>query len=164
MCLWTPLNCYKHLQTLRNACNDARDLRAFVVDHDFEVIFVLDGTAAQLKEHIKQFNKMLGPGVVGLVFYAGHGVEIDGENYLLPVDIKTDDPDQTKHDAVSLEVLLGQMERRKSLLNIAIVDACRSNLDRGDSDMVLPPAPAGSIVLFGTSSGASASDGTGRNG
>ena len=50
---------YKHLQTLRNSCNDARDLRAFVVDHDFEVVFVLDGTAAQLKEHIKQFNKML---------------------------------------------------------------------------------------------------------
>ena len=154
---------YLHLHALRNAGNDARDVRDFLLTCTVEVILVLDATHAELARRKEEFLRLLGPGVVGLVFFAGHGVQIDGKNYLLPVDFDTKDLDQAKHDSLCLEVLLDQMSRQQALVNIIIVDACRAPLARGSTGMA-PPPPAGAIVLFATSPGTTASDGAGENG
>ena len=156
------LAAYMTQTQLRNSVHDGLDMKAFLERRGFTVIFIQDGTKVDIENIINEFLALLGPGVVALIFYAGHAVEIDKSGYLLPVDFDTDDDVQAKHDAISLPVLVEKMSRTKALIHIVIIDACRSPLPgkRGIGGYLqLPPAPSGGIALFATSSGTSASDG-----
>ena len=157
------LAAYADQPPLRNPVHDGLDMREFLQKQGFTVILVRDGNKLTIEQQITEFIKMLAPGVVALVFYAGHAVEIEGAGYLLPIDFKTEgDVAQAKHDAISLPLLVEKMSRTDTLIRIIIVDACRTPLPGqrgGGAELRLPPPPVGGIFLFATSSGTPASDG-----
>ena len=157
------LAAYADQPPLRNPVHDGLDMREFLQKQGFTVILVRDGNKLTIEQQITEFIKMLAPGVVALVFYAGHAVEIEGAGYLLPIDFKTEgDVAQAKHDAISLPLLVEKMSRTDTLIRIIIVDACRTPLPGqrgGGAELRLPPPPVGGVFLFATSSGTPASDG-----
>ena len=155
------LAAYSGQPPLHNSVHDGLDMREFLERAGFTVIFVQDGTKVEIERRIAEFIEVFEPGVVALVFFAGHAVEIEGAGYLLPINFAADDVAQAKHDAVSLPLLIEKMARTQALIRIVIVDACRTPLpgQRGDGDDLRPPAPVGGVVLFATSPGTPASDG-----
>jgi hypothetical protein len=105
----------------------------------------------------------------GFFYYSGHGVQFEGVNYLIPVSVKIDTESQLKYKAMRADFVLDMMNAAGNKLNVMILDACRDNpfgWTRGASRglAVTGVQPAGSIIVYATSAGATASDGTGRNG
>ena len=108
---------------------------------------------------------------VGLFFYAGHGVQVNGHNYLIPVDAKLENENDVEYDSVRADRVLAKMENAGSKTNIVILDACRDNpfersWHRGakGNGLAFMNAPSGSIIAYATSPGTTASDGPGNNG
>ena len=123
-----------------------------------------------MDEAIENFSKQLSQGAVGLFYYAGHGVQVDGENYLIPIDAQLKRERHVIREAISLSNVLKFMEEAESEVNIVIVDACRDNpfyrqwrstrgstAVRGLSSVDLPPQ--GTIIAFSTAPGDFAEDG-----
>jgi formylglycine-generating enzyme required for sulfatase activity len=118
---------------------------------------------------IEQFVGKLGTGDVALFFYAGHGVQSEGENYLLPVDFDGQDEIDVRNDTFSAGKIQERMEKSGAQLNILILDACRNNPFRGSSragtrGLAAMSAGRGTFIAFATAPGRTASDGSGRNG
>ncbi len=108
---------------------------------------------------------------VGLFFYAGHGIQVNGHNYLIPVDANLSDENDIEYDTVRADRVLAKMESAGSKTNIIILDACRDNpfersWHRGarGSGLAFMNAPSGSIIAYATAPGNTASDGVGDNG
>jgi uncharacterized caspase-like protein len=108
---------------------------------------------------------------VALFFYAGHGVQAKGENYLIPIDANISSENDVEYNCVSANRVLAKMEDAGSTVNIVILDACRNNpFERSwtrstkGRGLIAIDAPVGSLIAFATSPGNTASDGTDRNG
>jgi uncharacterized caspase-like protein len=108
---------------------------------------------------------------VGLFFYAGHGIQVNGNNYLIPVDARLQDENDVEYDCVRAGRILGKMESAGTRTNIVILDACRDNpfersWNRGaqGKGLAFMNAPSGSLIAYATSPGTTAADGTGGNG
>jgi hypothetical protein len=154
---------------LINPGNDATDVAAALRQLGFDVVLHIDADQRTMERVIREFGHRLRKGGVGLFYYAGHGVQVDGRNYLIPVgaDIKSE-PD-VEFEAVDAGRVLAYMEDAGNNLNIIILDACRDNpfagsfrsAGRGLSRM---DAPTGSILAYATAPGAVAADGARRNG
>ncbi|MDB9398295.1 MULTISPECIES: caspase family protein [Microcystis] len=150
--------------------NDATDMNAVLKELGFEVILLKDATKRQMDEAIDRFTRQMTQGSVGLFYYAGHGMQIEGENYLIPVNnglIKVE-PD-VKSDAVPLGKILGRMDEAENAVNIVILDACRDNPFRGfkrslSRGLTAVQTATGSLIAFATAPGKVADDGKGRNG
>ena len=100
-----------------------------LLDLGFEVIRAPDVSRRGMNLKLQEFGSRIEPGDVALLFYAGHGVEIDGQNFLLPTDIPSAEPGQetfVKGEAIGLNSILAMLNERKARLNIVILDACRS--------------------------------------
>jgi uncharacterized caspase-like protein len=154
---------------LSNTVNDANDLADLLTRKNFEVIKVIDGTRLEIRDAIRKFVTKISVGSVGLFYYAGHGVQVSGENYLVPVDAKIDYAEDVPEECVAVSSILRYMEVSNNQVNIIILDACRNNpftsfSRSGDKGMLRVEAPLGSIVAYSTAPGMTASDGTGRNG
>ncbi|HNG96146.1 MAG TPA: caspase family protein, partial [Acidobacteriota bacterium] len=156
--------------SLRNPVNDATDMAKTLTNLGFEVISRTDVTQREMLALISAFGRQLHSGDVGLFYFAGHGVQVSGDNFLIPVDaeIKTDaDVDVY---CVELNKVLKQMQTAGNRFNIVILDACRNNpfLTRSwrntQPGLAEVKATSGMYIAFATSPGATASDGTGRNG
>jgi len=123
-----------------------------------------------MEKAIRNFGKRLRKyGGVGLFYYAGHGMQINGRNYLIPVDAEIDTESDVNFEAVDAGRVLGKMEDAGNNLNIVILDACRDNpfarIFRSVSQgLARMDAPTGSIVAYATSPGSVAADGMNRNG
>ena len=166
-------NCaYRHAPPLRNPVNDV-ELLAKVVrsTKGAEIIVVRDGTKESMDDGLVRFFKLLGPGIVALFGFAGHGLQVDGINYLVPIDYNNPTGDQSllKEKAVSLQYVQERMEDSNSLVNLCIVDACRENLFTSESrtlatGLAAATAPTGTLLAFATAAGTVASDGKGENG
>jgi uncharacterized caspase-like protein len=122
-----------------------------------------------MEESIDRFVSSLSPGSVGLFHFSGHGMQIDQENYLIPVDFELKDEASVKYDAQSASKLHDRMARSGSRLNIVILDACRNNgfatSRSGSAGLAAMHAARGSFIAFATAPGATASDNPGgRNG
>ncbi|HTE08676.1 MAG TPA: caspase family protein [Flavitalea sp.] len=157
------------LAPLQNSVNDANDLAALVTSKNFTVTKVIDGTKLEMKNAIREFAEKISSGGVGLFYYSGHGVQLDGENYLVPIDADYEYKEEVPEDCVSVSSILRFMETSKNRLNIIILDACRNTPFKsfsrsGEKGMVRVEAPSGSIVAYSTAPGKTASDGNGRNG
>jgi hypothetical protein len=157
--------------SLKNPVNDARSMSQALQNMGFEVISGLDLGYLQMMEKIKLFAGKCSNSDVALFYFAGHGMQTDGENYLLPVDIKLNNgKSDLAFEAVKVEMLTEVMGHGdKDRLNILILDACRNNpfrsWDRGGSDGLAEiKVPSGTLVAFATSPGSTASDGSGENG
>jgi len=154
---------------LNNPANDARDMAAALKGMGFEVILRENASLRQMNEAIDQFWNSLKRGGVGLFFFAGHGLQVAGENYLVPVDARVAMEQDVQYECVNAGKVLGRMENAGNGLNIVILDACRNNpfarSFRGDSrGLAKMDAPTGSLVAFATAPGDVAADGMGKNG
>jgi hypothetical protein len=154
---------------LKNPINDAEDMAATLKKLDFKVILQKDADHRTMEETIRYFGRQLKNGGVGLFYFAGHGVQVEGRNYLIPVDAKIESVSDVKYEAVDAGRVLGKMEDAENQLNIVILDACRNNPyartfrseQRGLARM---DAPTGSLIAYSTAPGEVASDGPDRNG
>ena len=163
---------YEQASHLRNPVNDVNLLAKLLSSiKGAHIIVVCDGTKESMDGGIAQFLKLLGPGVVALFGFAGHGLQVDGINYLVPVDYHNPTGEKwvLKDKAVSLRHIQERMEDSNSLVNVCIVDACRVNLFTSESralktGLAAATAPAGTLLAFATAAGAVASDGKGENG
>jgi hypothetical protein len=140
---------------LQKTINDATDMRAVLIDFGFQVDIELDADYERMEEVIDKFISKLGPDTVGLFYYAGHGVQIDGENYLIPVDFVMKDEAHAKRTSYSASVLNERMEAAKTKLNIIILDACRNNPFRsgrsqGNRGLAAMNAGVGTYIAFAT--------------
>jgi hypothetical protein len=155
---------------LHNPLNDAEDMRTTLDRLGFRVDLLRDASHQQMEAGIKQFTRHLRPGGVGLLYYAGHGVQVEGQNYLIPVDAELETAEDVKHHTVPLGWVLERLEKTGNNLNIVILDACRNNPFvrswRGAYQRGLAEAQAvrGTIIAYATAPGSVARDGEGRNG
>ena len=163
---------YKNMSALRNPLNDAEDMSANLKKLGFTVIELFDPTTKrQIQDGVRRYQSILKEhkDAVGLIFYSGHGMQVDGANYLIPggaeMQIKADVDDQ----CVNMDYIMTAIEEAKNALNIFILDACRNNpfsgFDRsGERGLSVITAPVGSYIVYATKPGSVASDGDGRNG
>ncbi len=165
---------YTKAKTLPNPANDATDMAKALKEVGFEVLSGVDLNKRQMQGLIRDFGTKLASGGIGLFYYAGHGVQVRGENYLIPVDAEIPTEEEVQYQGVPLGLALTMMTSAKNDLNIVILDACRNNpfarswrgyRDVGNNDgLAKISPPTGTLVLYSTVPGSVASDGTGRNG
>jgi hypothetical protein len=162
---------YATTTQLANPVGDAKAVAQLLSTVGFEVISAANLGRDDMRQVISDFSARIaakGPNTVALVFYAGHGLQVDGENFLVPVDAKlareTDVPEQS----VRLFDVMKALEAVPSRMRIVILDACRNNPfsaigDAGGRGLAMVDAPAGSIVAYSTAPGTEALDGEGRH-
>jgi len=154
---------------LKNPVNDARDIAAALKKSGFEVVLGEDWGQREMEDAIIKFGRKLQSGGVGLFYYAGHGIQVAGANYLLPVDARIESESDVRFEAVDAGRVLGKMQDADNRLNIVILDACRNNpFARSFRDaqvgLARMDAPAGALVAYATAPGSVAEDGEQRNG
>ena len=161
---------YGSAAALKNPVNDATDVAAALRELNFEVRLLSDADWRQMRLAIHDFSQSLRRGGIGLFYFAGHGIESSGKNYLIPIKSTIEDELDLEGKAIDANTVLLGMERAGNRVNIVILDACRNNpFARGwrsapQGGLAQMNAPTGSFIAFATSPGKVASDGTGRNG
>ncbi len=156
---------------LRNPPNDARLIARTLRELGFEVSEHLDLDEEQMLQAVEAFGDRLvraGEDSVALFYYAGHGVQFEGRNYLIPVGTGIERRFQLRTRAVPAEEVLGVMDLARSRMKVLILDACRNNPFRGffrtpTSGLTQMQAPSGTLIAYATAPGAVADDGTGDN-
>jgi uncharacterized caspase-like protein len=157
--------------TLKTPLNDATDMAETLKKLRFEVILLTDASKREMEESFENFSKQLSKGTVGLFYYAGHGMQLQGENYLIPVNNASIYGEaDIEYDAVPLGKILRRMESADNGANLVILDACRYNpfssvwkaSSRGLADV---QSGIGTLIAFATAPEKVSSDGgEGRNG
>jgi uncharacterized caspase-like protein len=166
---------YENAPVLGNPRNDAEGISAVLANLDFEVVTGLDLAHLEFARVVGQFRKKLKGAEVGLFFYAGHGLQVNGKNYLVPIDAKLEYEDSLEFEAVTLKAILRLMERETST-NIVFLDSCRNNplarnLARGmgtravavGQGMARVETGIGTMIAFATQPGNVALDGNNDN-
>jgi len=153
---------------LRNPVNDAEDMAKALRKLGFTVIHKQNATQRDMETSIRKFGERLRKGGVGLFYYAGHGLQVNGINYIIPLDAEIREQTDVKYEAVDARRVLDAMYNAGNDLNIVILDACRDNplargFRSGSSGLARMDAPKGTIVAYSTSPGKLAFDGKGRN-
>jgi len=156
---------------LRNPRNDAHDMANVLEGLGFEVMLKIDSDRRQMHESIRTFGDRLKKDKgVGLFYYAGHGVQVNGTNYLIPVKSPIEREDEVEFNSINVGSVLAKMQSANNALNIIMLDACRNNPFEGSSRTALNRGlarikpPGGSVVMYSAGEGEVASDGDGRNG
>lgn len=153
---------------LRNPANDAKDIAAKLRDLGFQVIERLDADRQTMRLALREFEQQLRQQRgVGLFYYAGHGVQIKGQNYLIPVGVDIRQEFEIPDEGVDADAVLRAMESADNGLNIVILDACRNNpfaRSLGSRGLARMDGPAGTFIAYATAPGAISLDGSaGRN-
>jgi uncharacterized caspase-like protein len=159
------------IQPLENPVNDARLMAETLKRVGFEVIHYENLNFRDFSRAVVKFSRTLraaGDDVVGLVYYAGHAIQANGENYLIPVDADLQDELDLRIQAVDASTLLAGLDSAGNSLNMVILDSCRNNpfkaLSRsGTRGMAKLDAPSGTLIAYSTAPGDVAVDGTGKN-
>lgn len=162
---------YEYVTELENSGNDARDISQKLEKLNFKVIKLDDPSQRDLRRKIDEFGRELKDYRMGLFYYAGHGVQVNGHNYLIPVDVDLKSEEEVEYDCVRADRVLMQMEGNGGEVNVLILDACRNNPFAKSWSRALErkglapmnPTP-GSIIAFSTSPEKTASDGSEGNG
>src|SRR5712691_5956721 len=170
---------------LTNPVNDAQAMAATLGSLGFTVTKLENASKGQMSDAIRKFGEAIKRGGVGLFYYAGHGLQVQGENFLLPVDANIEDINQVVAQGVEAKKVLQEMSNAKNHLNLVILDACRNNpfvqsasrglntqpdntdgRARADKAGGLAPMEAlvGTLIAFATAPVSVAADGTGKNG
>jgi uncharacterized caspase-like protein len=154
---------------LANPVNDARAMAGKLRALGFEVHAYENLTQREMNRATTKFGESLASGSVGLLFYAGHGMQVKGRNFLIPIDAEIRTEASVRNEAVDAEQVMEQMDAAKTGLNIVILDACRNNpferRFRGSSGgLASMDAPKGTLIAYATGPGKVASDGDGANG
>ena len=164
---------YRSVPALPNPANDARAVTQLLTDSGFEVSTAADLSQGQMREAVSDFAGKVaakGADTVALVFYAGHGLQIDGENFLVPIDIDPKREADIPIQAVRLNDILNTLTSVPSKMRILMLDACRNNpfpdLKTAGGGLAIVDAKIGApgtFLSFSTSPGAVAEDGSGSN-
>ncbi len=157
---------------LHNPVNDARAMAQSLENAGFTVILKLDATQPELLGALREFGNRLkdgGAGTAGLFYFAGHGMQIKGRNFLIPVGASIEHEDEVTYQALDAQAVMDKMESAGNGTNIVILDACRNNpfarsFRSGRQGLAQMDAPVGTLVAFSTAPGSVASDGNGSNG
>ena len=167
---------YAHIGRLPNPDNDARDISAALRRLGFEVTTELDANREELTEALRAFTRQSAGADVSLVFYAGHGIEMDGVNYLVPVDARLERDVDVRFETVTVDDLL--VSTSGASLRLLILDACRNNpLARSMQRTAATRTVSGgsfadlnedllgdeTMVAYAAAAGTTAADGRGRN-
>jgi len=158
---------YQHVGILRNARADAQAMAKGLEATGFSTTLKLDVTEKELKAALRTFKAQLQGGDVVVFFFSGHGVQLGGANYLLPIDIRGDSEDQVKDEAVPLQRVLDDLQEQKAKFSLAILDACRNNPFKstgralGGRGLAPTTAATGQMVLFSAGTGQQALDSLG---
>jgi hypothetical protein len=159
-------------ERLENPVNDATDMAKALREIGFEVTLLQNQDLRSMENAIAVFSQQLRKGGVGVFYYAGHGVQVQGENYLIPLKAQLQNEKDARYEAVALGKVLNAMEEARNQVNIVIIDACRNNpfyrrwrsSGRGSNVRGLAAVfpPSGIIIAYATREGNTAEDGTGR--
>jgi len=161
---------YPLIGELKNPEHDAKDIAEALRKLNFNVDVKLNVDQEELENAIIEFGEKIKKDSVALFYYAGHGVQMEGNNYLLPVQSGIKRARDIRYKAVDLNMLIDEMTAAKNGKNIIILDACRNNpLPQEDNrhqtvGLARTDAPAGTLIAYATSPGSVAIDGEGRNG
>ena len=159
---------YKDSSSLKNPGNDARAIAERMKALGFDVILRTDSTQKEMNRAITLFGEKLSSGGVGLFYYAGHGMQVRGKNFLVPVDAAIESESAVRSESVDLDLVLDQLAATR--VGMVILDACRNNpFERrfrsgAGSGLAQVDAPKGVLVAYATAPGKVAADGTGKNG
>ena len=154
---------------LRNPPNDARAMGEALRTLGFEVEVITDASRKRMLDAVREFGRKLTAGGVGLFYYAGHGMQVKGANYLIPVGVDIATEEDVQSEALDANTVLSRMDAAKNQANLVILDACRNNpfarsFRSGTRGLAQMEAPSGTFVAFATAPGSTASDGDGQNG
>lgn len=155
---------------LSNPVNDAYAMAMALENLGFDVNLRLEvKTKDDMKRAIREFGMKLRQGGVGLFYFAGHGLQVDGFNFLIPINAQIGSEEEVEYESVDVGFVLAQMEAAQNQMNIVILDACRNNpyarsLRSANRGLASINAPTGSLIAYSTAPGATASDGIGKNG
>lgn len=153
---------------LSNPVNDATDMAAALKRLGFSVILKTNAGLRDMEEAIKDFGTRLRRGDVGLFYFAGHGVQISGTNYLIPIGARINKDTDVKYETVDAGRILDEMANAGNDLNIVILDACRDNpfalsFRSASRGLAMVGVPTGTFISYSTGAGQVAQDGEGRN-
>jgi hypothetical protein len=162
-------NAKYEVSPLVNPTNDSADVAAKLKRYGFEVVYRENLKIRQIGSMLREFKSKLTPGSTALVFYAGHGLQVRGENYFPTIDADIQSEEDIQNQSVGLKQLMDILEEAKTRTNIVMLDACRNNpferrtrsLSRG---LASTSAPSGTMIAYSTRPGSVAEDGSGRNG
>lgn len=154
---------------LKNPVHDASDMALSLQQLGFNVVLKTNADLQTMEEAMEEFGNRLKKGGVGLFYYAGHGIQINGINYLIPVGTKINKETDVKYKALDMGRILDEMANANNGLNLIILDACRDNpfarsfrsATRGLA--IISAAPAGTFIAYSTGPGQVAGDGEDRN-
>ncbi|MBN2214168.1 MAG: caspase family protein [Bacteroidales bacterium] len=155
---------------LTNPVNDAYAMAMALEELGFDVSLRLEvKTKDEMKRAIREFGDKLKQGGVGLFYFAGHGLQVGGFNFLVPIHAQIDSEEEVEYESVDVGFVLAQMEAAQNQMNIVILDACRNNpyarsFRSSVRGLASISAPTGSLIAYSTAPGATASDGIGKNG
>ncbi len=158
------------MSPLTNPVNDARAMSEVLRKLGFDVVTLLDASYPDMLNEVRRFgDRSRGGGGIGLFYFAGHGIQMSGTNYLIPVDADIRKEHEVKYNTLNMNQVLDEMELSRNRVNIIILDACRNNpfarsfrsISKGLAHI---DAPSGTLIAFATAPGSVASDGVGANG
>ena len=162
---------YSWIEALNNPGNDAIAMKQSLEKIGFDVQLRLDGTKDEIVRDLNKFgDRITDKNTIGLFFYAGHGVQIENQNYLIPVDATLEADSLPNFELVSLSILMRELKRADNIANIIILDACRNNPynqlsssnSKGLAEMNYPKRND-LLIAYATSPGEVALDGIGPN-
>ena len=165
---------YQHTEILKklpNPTHDAEDIARALRGFGFEVIEKKDQSQESMRDAIAEFSRKIADSDAALFYYAGHGLQVKGHNYLVPVDAKIETEAQAASRSINVSEILEEMDNAKSKVNIVMLDACRSNDFSGKFRSsgtrglaAITSQPKGTVIVYATDPGNVAADGDGRNG
>jgi hypothetical protein len=155
---------------LRNAVADATAMATALKSSNFRVTLKLDASRSQLLQAIEEFGKKIrNQPAVALFYFAGHAVQLNWRNFLVPVDAQLDHTKQIEERAINLDFLVNQLKHSKARINFIILDACRNNpfgevISAKEKGLAQMDAPPRTLIAYATAPGAMAIDGSGEHG
>ena len=160
---------YTKAPALKNPPNDARDMAANLKALGFDVSSGVNVSQREMKRLIREFGQKLKAGGNGLFYYAGHGVQSKGRNYIVPVDAEIQSEADVEDSGVDVGLVLNYMDDAQNGLNMVILDACRNNpfarsFRSAAEGLAQVDAPTGTLIAYATAPGRVAADGAGENG
>jgi uncharacterized caspase-like protein len=161
---------YQYNNLLVNPPNDAKDIAAALTQAGFDVVLRTDASLDDMNKAVREFgNKLKAQKGVGLFYYSGHGTQVGGKSFLLPVDQDIEDSDEVAYKSLDAEAVLAKMQSAGNSLNLVFLDACRNNPFPGSSRsgdrglaVVKVDLPE-SVIVYAAEPGKTAADGDGRN-
>ncbi len=158
---------YPGTMALKNPANDAVAMSAALKALGFTVIEAKDASRAQMEDAIqKMFGSLKGRQGIGMLYYAGHGLQVDWKNYMVPIDAKMQTAKDVPAQTVDVGDVVDALKAAGSRMNIIVLDACRDNpfAEKGAKGLAPVDAPPGTFMAYATAPGNVAEDGSGENG